>query len=114
MPDAACGRQRSVGRARCVAVAASLVLATTSAFSATHTITIEGMQFSPSNVTVKTGDKVVWVNKDLVPHTATAPKVFDSGSIAPGKSWATTAPRPRRYEYGCTFHPTMRAVLIVE
>ena len=114
MPDAACGQQRSVGQARCAAIAASLVLAATSAFGATHTITIEGMQFSPSDVTVKAGDRVVWVNNDLVPHTATATKVFDSGSIAPGKSSATAAPRPGRYEYGCTFHPTMKAVLIVE
>ena len=72
------------------------------------------MQFSPSNMVVRSGDKVVWVNKDLVPHAATAAKGFDSGPIAPGKSWATAAPKPGRYEYGCTFHPTMKAVLTVE
>nr|WP_238947866.1 cupredoxin family copper-binding protein [Caldimonas brevitalea] len=83
------------------------------AFGATHTVTMEGMQFSPPSVTVKQGDKVVWVNKDVVPHTATVPKGFDSGSVAPGQSWATT-PKRGSYDYVCTLHPTMKAKLIVE
>lgn len=93
--------------------AASAVIAL-SAVGATRTITIEGMQFSPSMVTVKRGDEVVWVNKDLVPHTATAAKTFDSGALAPNKSWRMTATNAGRYEYVCTLHPTMKAVLAVE
>jgi len=85
-----------------------------SAAAASHTVTIEGMQFSPSTLTVHRGDRIVWVNKDLVPHTATAPKVFDSRSLAPSASWAYVARRPGRYEYLCTLHPTMKATLVVE
>ena len=114
MSEAACGQVCGAGGARRATLVASLAFAATTAFGATHTITIEGMQFSPSNVTVKAGERVVWVNKDLVSHTATAAKVFDSGAIAPAKSWARAAPKPGRYEYGCTFHPTMKAVLTVE
>jgi len=84
------------------------------AAAASHTVTIEGMQFSPSTLTVHRGDRVVWVNKDLVPHTATAPKAFDSHSVAPNTSWAYVARRPGRYEYVCTLHPTMKATLVVE
>ena len=40
--------------------------------SKTHTVTIEGMRFQPERLTVARGDTVVWVNKDLVPHTATS------------------------------------------
>jgi len=36
----------------------------------THTVTIEGMQFRPQALSVALGDTVVWVNKDLVAHTA--------------------------------------------
>jgi len=103
------------GRGLAVGLAAAACAAITlAAAGATRTVTIEGMQFSPAMLVVKPGDEVAWVNKDLVPHTATAPKVFDSGPVPPGKSWLTKAPGPGRYEYVCTLHPTMKAVLVVE
>jgi plastocyanin len=34
--------------------------------------TIEGTRVQPEALTVKVGDTVVWVNKDLFPHSATA------------------------------------------
>jgi plastocyanin len=79
----------------------------------THVVTIEGMHFSPAQMKLKRGDKVVWQNKDLVPHTATASRRFDSGSIAPGTSWSRTFAAPGRYDYVCTFHPGMKGVLVV-
>jgi plastocyanin len=94
--------------------AAALAAITLPAVGATHTIIIDGMQFSPAIATVKRGDTVVWLNKDLVPHTATVAKVFDSGSVAPGMAWRITASQPGRYDYVCTLHPTMKAVLVVE
>ena len=84
----------------------------------TYTVTIENLQFEPQTLTVKRGDRVVWVNQDLVPHTATAeksaPKNFDSHSIAPNTSWTYIASTPGRYAYMCTLHPTMKATLVVE
>jgi plastocyanin len=80
----------------------------------THTVVIEGLKFVPETITVKRGDTVVWVNKDPYPHTATAKGVFDSGSIAEGKSWKYTARRAGEHSYICTFHPNMKAVLRVE
>jgi len=79
-----------------------------------HTITIENMQFSPQTLTIKRGDRVVWANKDLVPHTATAAKAFDSRSVAPNASWSYVARKPGRYDYVCTLHPTMKGTLVVE
>jgi plastocyanin len=49
-----------------------------------------------------------------VPHTATAGKVFDSGVIAPGKSWTTIAESAGRHDYLCSLHPTMKASLLVQ
>ena len=80
----------------------------------THTVTIEGMQFTPAALTVKKGDTIVWVNKDLVPHTVTSPGAFDSKSIADGQSWQYTATSKGEYQYTCTFHPTMKATIRVE
>ena len=74
-------------------VALCLALAAHTAAGATHTVTMDGTAFSPETLTVKRGDRVVWVNKDPFPHTATATsKAFDSKGIAPGKSWRARWP----------------------
>lgn len=75
---------------------------------------MDGLQFVPALLTVKRGDEVRWVNNDLVAHTVTLRGVFDSGTIAPGKSWSQVMQRAGRYNYVCTLHPTMKAVLVVE
>ena len=81
----------------------------------TYTVAIENMQFNPGQLTVHRGDRIVWVNKDLFPHTATADgHTFDSGSIAQNGSWTYVAGKPGEYSYGCTFHPTMKATLTVQ
>ncbi|MFM0341506.1 cupredoxin domain-containing protein [Paraburkholderia fungorum] len=80
----------------------------------TYVVTIEGMQFNPPTLTVQRGDRVVWANKDLIPHTASAnARLFDSHSIAANASWTYLPDKSGSYPYGCSFHPTMRAVLIV-
>ncbi|MEP7247173.1 MAG: cupredoxin family copper-binding protein [Gammaproteobacteria bacterium] len=82
----------------------------------THTVTIEGMKFQPAALTVVSGDTVVWVNKDLVAHTATSSEagIFDSKLIAPDKSWRVTLRKQGDFAYICTYHPTMKATLRVE
>jgi plastocyanin len=79
----------------------------------THTITMQGNGYHPEVLTVKRGDTIVWVNKDLVPHTATSDS-FDSQTIATGKSWRYTFQAKGDFPYGCTFHPTMRGILHVK
>ncbi|CAB3787873.1 hypothetical protein LMG28688_02568 [Paraburkholderia caffeinitolerans] len=80
-----------------------------------HVVTIAQMRFSPPTVKVHRGERIVWVNQDLVAHTVSAQaKTFDSGSIAPGASWRYVANTPGSYSYQCLFHPAMRGTLIVE
>ena len=79
-----------------------------------HTIVIEGFEFNPATLTVHRGDRIVWRNKDLVPHTATSHGVFDSRGIAPASSWTYVARKVGTLPYICAFHPTMQASLIVE
>jgi plastocyanin len=82
--------------------------------SKTHTVTIEGMRFHPELLTVAEGDTIVWVNRDLVPHTATSEAGrFDSQMIQPEQSWRFTPGRKGEFAYVCTFHPTMKATLHV-
>jgi plastocyanin len=78
-------------------------------------IVIENVQFNPQSLTVKTGERIIWVNKDLFPHSATAnAKTFDSQAIAPNASWVWVAPKPGIYPYVCTFHPTMKGTITVQ
>ena len=79
-----------------------------------HTVLIEGMRYQPEGLTVAAGDTVVWINRDMVPHTATsASGRFDSSEIAPGKSWTHTVRDTGEFAYLCTYHPLMKAVLRV-
>ena len=80
----------------------------------THTIAMDGTRFIPETLTVKRGDRIVWVNKDPFPHTATAAGIFDSGSIAADKSWSYVAQKSGRFAYVCTLHPGMKGTLIVQ
>jgi plastocyanin len=83
---------------------------------ATHTVTIDATSFKPATLTVKPGDTVLWVNKDIIPHTATSKKaaVFDSSTLAPGKSWKHTFKGKGEFQYLCQFHPTMKGSIVVK
>ena len=72
----------------------------------THTVTIDAARFSPADLVLNVGDSVVWVNKDILAHTATTSgRGFDSKVIQPGKSWRYTARRKGEFPYTCVFHP---------
>lgn len=80
-----------------------------------HTVDITGFKFVPDVVQARAGDRIVFINKDIVPHTATMkPKGWDSGTLTKGKSWAVTIERPGSFDYFCRFHPNMTARIIVE
>jgi plastocyanin len=90
------------------------VMAGANAAPKTHVVTIENMRFSPDALTVQRGDRVVWINKDLFAHTATAvSKAFDSQNIEPNATWTYLARKPGEYDYVCALHPTMKARLTV-
>jgi plastocyanin len=80
-----------------------------------HRIVIDATSFSETSLTIRTGDTVEWLNRDVIPHTATAAGKggFDSGVIAAGQSWRHTFNKAGRLPYECSFHPTMKATLRV-
>ena len=80
----------------------------------THTVTIDSTSYQPADLTIAAGDTVIWVNQDLFPHTATAKGRFDSGSIAPDRTWQHTLSERAVIDYVCLFHPTMVGKLRVE
>ena len=80
----------------------------------THTVTIDATSYAPAALAVRAGDTIVWVNKDLFPHTVTAKGgAFDSDVLVQGSSWRYTPKRAGTFPYTCTFHPTMAGRLEV-
>jgi len=95
--------------------ACGLLVAGATVQAAQHTVTMDGVQYNPAELTVRRGDTVVWVNKDPFPHTATAnDKTFNSGSIAVGGTWKYVATASGVHSYSCNFHPTMKGKLTVK
>lgn len=80
----------------------------------THTVEIRGMAFQPDTLIVSRGDTIVWINRDFVPHTATAARRWDTRSLAQGATGRSVARRTGEFAYSCTLHPVMRGVVIVE
>jgi plastocyanin len=81
----------------------------------THTVTIDATRFEPAVLAVTAGDTVVWINKDIIPHTATSQTgLFDSGSLVQGQSFRYTPQQVGEFAYLCTFHPAMKATLRVK
>lgn len=98
----------------CLLLPAADLAGAASAAPRVHTVLIEGMRFQPAGLTVAAGDTVVWINRDMVPHTATsASGRFDSNEIAAGKTWSYTVRSTGEFAYLCTYHPLMKATLRV-
>jgi plastocyanin len=101
-----------------------LLLATGSA-PKTRMVEIRGMEFHPAELTVAVGDTVVWINRDIVPHTATAGgdggdggggekhQKWDTGTLTQDKTGRYVAQRAGVVRYSCVFHPTMHGTLTV-
>jgi plastocyanin len=81
----------------------------------THTVEIRGMEFHPAVLTVALGDTVVWINRDIVPHTATAggAMTWDTGQLLQGGTGRYVANHAGVARYNCTFHPTMHGKLVI-
>ena len=81
----------------------------------THTVEIRRMEFHPAVLTVSVGDTVAWINRDIVPHSATATgrTKWDTGPLSQGRSGRFIARARGSARYVGTLHPTMHGKLII-
>ena len=83
-----------------------------------HLVEIRGMAFEPARLSARPGDSVIWVNHDIVPHTATAKGAggpsWDTGVLPPDSVGRFVTQRPGLVAYICKLHPTMRAEIVIE
>jgi plastocyanin len=80
-----------------------------------HVVEMRGMGFHPRELEMRRGDTVVWINRDVVPHTATSIRKggWSTGLLVEEQSGRYVTRRPGEEEYFCELHPVMRGKLIV-
>lgn len=73
------------------------------------------MTFQPGVLEVRQGDTVVWVNRDMVPHTATASAkpAWTTGTLFQGQRGQYVVRDRGETGYFCELHPVMEGKLIV-
>ncbi len=95
-----------------VAALAAAIVSTTAWSAETHNVEITAFTFKPEKLTVNPGDTIVWTNRDIVPHTATANDGgWDTGEILQNQSKSITLDKKYDLSYFCRFHPAMKALL---
>ncbi len=76
-------------------------------------VKINGLAFSPAEITIREGDTIEWVNGDFIDHTATA----DDGSwdvvVAESRSARLRFDHAGTTKYFCRFHPDMTGTVHV-
>ncbi len=78
-------------------------------------IEIYKMKFQSKIMSVRIGDKVTWINRDIVPHTATAiDKSWDSGQLKAGEKYTLTITSQTGLDYFCLYHRQMKAKLVLD
>ena len=99
------------------AVAAGALLLVSSPATAaphTYTVVIDKMKFGPIPVGLRQGDTILWVNRDILRHTATAVDHAFDVDLPAGKAGKTVIERSGTIPFSCRFHPGMKGALQVK
>ena len=82
--------------------------------AATVDLNISKFAFVPKEVTIAPGTTIVWINRDETPHTVTSNnKSFASKGLDTGDKFEHTFASEGDFNYTCTIHPFMTAVVHV-
>lgn len=93
-----------------IAASHGLVQAANNGSPRRHVVEIQKFKFIPAELEVSPGDTIVWLNRDIVPHTVTATdKSWDSGAINRTGQWQIVVRNDMPGAYYCRFHPAMKA-----
>ena len=81
-----------------------------------NTVEIKDFAFNPQTITVKSGEKITWINRDEEPHTVVSvEKQFKkSTALDTDQEFTVTAGAPGTYTYFCSVHPKMTGTIIVQ
>ena len=111
-----CGSSGSDSAAPPASMPTSTAMAAAPAMAKASVVDVKNFDFAPATLMVKRGTKVTWKNADAANHTVTfggagAPPSVDN--LAQGASASRTFTKAGTYRYACTFHPNMKAAVVV-
>ena len=78
-------------------------------------IEIKDFAFNPPTLTVKSGEKITWINRDDEPHTVVSvEKQFKkSTALDTDQEFTITAGSLGTYTYYCSVHPKMTGTIVI-
>jgi plastocyanin len=81
----------------------------------TFTIKIENFTYNPNPVAVPAGTRVIWINRDVVPHDVISDdQSFKSKLLEKDEQFTHVFSKPGTYHYKCSLHARMSANVIVQ
>jgi plastocyanin len=78
-----------------------------------HTIIIDKMKFGPVPAGIRSGDTIIWVNRDMFKHSATARDKSFNVDLPPKSSGKTVMRHAGTIAFYCIYHPGMTGSLSV-
>jgi plastocyanin len=78
----------------------------------TATVIVDKLAFGALPANLRVGDSVLWVNRDLFRHSATAKGHFDV-DLPPGARRRMLLTKAGAFPFTCKYHPGMKGVLKV-
>jgi plastocyanin len=84
--------------------------------TATTSVTMSGLQFRPSAISVSPGATVTWTNQDNTLHNVTFSNmsIVSIGSFSTGAKSTVMPSATGTYAYQCTIHPGMNGTVTVQ
>jgi plastocyanin len=82
--------------------------------SRTYTIVIDQMKFGQTPPALHRGDTILWVNRDLFRHSATAANHSFDIDLPAGKMARMVVKATGEVAFSCKYHPGMRGMLRVQ
>jgi plastocyanin len=99
-----------------VAVVVGIACGSVTAYAAQKSIVQKDKAFSETEVTIKIGDEIVFVNDDNITHNIlsnSAGNTFNLGSQAPGVAASYAFKNAGEVDIGCGIHPRMKLKVTV-
>ena len=79
----------------------------------TFTVTLAGMAYGPTPPSVRVGDRIRWLNNDILQHSATARDGSFDVDLPPKATATTVIARAGTVDFYCRYHPGMTGRLSV-
>lgn len=101
----------------CLAATATALSSLAALAASSHKIGQKNKQFSRSEMTIRTGDTVVFKNDDQVTHNVFSRSdgnAFNVKTQSPGTSTPVRFNREGKVEVRCAIHPQMKLVIHVQ